>query len=225
MISLKNISKSFHIRSGRLEVLKNIQLAISKGEWVSIVGPSGSGKSTLLYIASGLLHPDSGDVCFNDTNIYQLTERQRSNWRRNHIGFVFQDFKLLPYYSVLDNVILPLYYDHPKHELCKKAKNLLHMMGIDESLFSRLPESLSGGEKQRVAIARALIADPDVLFCDEPTGNLDHENRDHIVQLFCQLHLQGKTMVVVTHDMEVAVHANHVYRLVNGMLAKDEVRM
>ncbi|WP_044748454.1 ABC transporter ATP-binding protein [Bacillus alveayuensis] len=223
MITVKNVSKSFKNQSNILEVLKHIDFSVSKGAWVSIVGPSGSGKSTLLNIVSGLLRPDSGEVCFNDTNIYQLTEQQRSDLRRKHIGFVFQDFKLLPYYSVLDNVILPLYYDQHKNELYKRAKKLLHMVGIHESLFSRLPEGLSGGEKQRVAIARALIANPDVLICDEPTGNLDQGNRDNIIDLFCELKEQGKTIILVTHDMYVAVRGDDVYHLVNGTLTMTEV--
>jgi putative ABC transport system ATP-binding protein len=223
MITVKNVSKSFKNQSNILEVLKHIDFSVSKGAWVSIVGPSGSGKSTLLNIVSGLLRPDSGEVCFNDTNIYELTEQQRSDLRRKHIGFVFQDFKLLPYYSVLDNVILPLYYDQHKNELYKRAKKLLHMVGIHESLFSRLPEGLSGGEKQRVAIARALIANPDVLICDEPTGNLDQGNRDNIIDLFCELKEQGKTIILVTHDMDVAVRGDDIYHLVNGTLTMTEV--
>lgn len=223
MIIIKKISKSFKSETNRLKVLKEVEYSVPEGSWVSIVGPSGSGKSTLLNIVSGLLHPDSGEVYYGHVDLYRLSDQQRSDFRRKHIGFVFQDFKLLPYYSVLDNVILPLYNDQPKNDLYERAKQLLHMVGINESLFSRLPDGLSGGEKQRVAIARALIANPNVLICDEPTGNLDEGNRNHMIDLFKELKEQGKTIILVTHDMTVAARADDAHQLVNGHLTKIEV--
>ncbi|WP_027409571.1 ABC transporter ATP-binding protein [Anoxybacteroides tepidamans] len=225
MIRLENISKSFEHHSNKIKVLNSIDLTIDQGSWVSIVGPSGSGKSTLLKIISGLLKPDTGTVNYRNVNIYQLSEREKSDFRRRHIGFVFQDFKLLPYYSVLDNVILPLYYDEKKKDLYEKAKVLLPSLGIQEPLFSRLPNDLSGGEKQRVAFARALIANPDVLVCDEPTGNLDRENRDNVIEILLQLTKQGKTIILVTHDMEVAVHSDNIYLLKDGFLLSNEVKV
>ncbi|MDC3423651.1 ABC transporter ATP-binding protein [Aquibacillus sp. 3ASR75-11] len=222
MLRVEKIQKVFNNKSFSTEVLNDISLSISKGCWLSIVGPSGSGKSTLLNITSGLLKPDSGKVFFNDRNVYELNDQERSNLRRKHIGFVFQDFKLLPYYSVLDNVILPLYYDEEKNKLYERAKELLQVVGIRESLFFRLPEGLSGGEKQRVAIARALIANPEVLICDEPTGNLDWENRNQIIKLFSSLKEQGKTIVLVTHDTNMADCGDEVYQLLNGKIALIE---
>ncbi|HLS09802.1 ABC transporter ATP-binding protein [Lentibacillus sp.] len=226
MLKAENITKAFHNKSYAIEILNDISFSISKGEWVSIVGPSGTGKSTFLNIMSGLLQPDSGSVFFDKLNIYKITEKERSNLRRKHIGFVFQDFKLLPYYSVLDNVIMPLHYE-PKHkhsELQKRARRILKMVGVPESLYSRLPQGLSAGEKQRAAIARALIAEPDVLICDEPTGNLDRKNRNQIIDLFSQLKEQGKTIILVTHDLEAANHGDKVYQLINGTLSPNEVK-
>ncbi|MBS2772137.1 ABC transporter ATP-binding protein [Anoxybacillus rupiensis] len=225
MIRLENISQSFKHHSSKIKILNHVDLVIQQGSWVSIVGPSGSGKSTLLKIMTGLLKPDTGTVYYRDLDLYRMGEREKSDFRRRHIGFVFQDFKLLPYYSVLDNVILPLYYDKKKQELYEKAKMLLLSLGIQEPLFSRLPNDLSGGEKQRVAFARALIADPDVLVCDEPTGNLDRENRDHMIEILRSFNQQGKTMILVTHDMEVAAYSNCIYLLKDGLLLPNEVNV
>ncbi|MDC3411981.1 ABC transporter ATP-binding protein [Aquibacillus sp. 3ASR75-11] len=220
MISVKNVSKSFqHLSlSQKTVILQNVDLSIPKGSWISIVGPSGSGKSTLLNIISGLLKPDTGEIYYNDVDLYQLHNKAKSDFRRKTIGFVFQDFKLLPYYSVVDNVMLPLLYDRKKKELYDKAVTLLQSIGIKKELFSRLPEGLSGGEKQRVAIARSLIADPDVMVCDEPTGNLDRENRDRIIDLLGQLREDGKTIILVTHDLDVADHGDKLYFLKDGSL-------
>ena len=223
LIKLENINKSFYDKTSRLEILSNIKLHVSSGSWISIVGPSGSGKSTLLHIMSGIIRPDSGKVYFNNRDIYELKEYERSNLRRRHIGFVFQDFKLLPYYSVLDNVKLPIYNKKKENELTIRAKELLDMVGIESALFNRLPEGLSGGEKQRVAIARSLIANPEVLICDEPTGNLDQKNRDHVIELLSGLKDQGKTIILVTHDSDAAERGDDIYHLINRTLALNEV--
>lgn len=223
MITVENLRKSFGRGTNATEVLRDIDLTIPDGKWTAIVGPSGSGKSTLLNCLSGLLKPDFGHVNYDGKDLYRLKEKERSHFRRKHIGFVFQDFKLLPYYSVIDNVILPLLYDEAKQKLYEKARQILLHIGIHEQLFTRLPRSLSGGEKQRVAIARALIADPDVLVCDEPTGNLDQDNRDIITELIDRLRNEGKTIVLVTHDMEVAKKADDIYQLTSGSLVPYEV--
>lgn len=212
-ITVKNVNKSFQHLSNNINVLEGININIPKGSWISIVGPSGSGKSTLLNCISGLLKPDAGNVFYEDIDIYSLSDKEKSDFRRRTIGFVFQDFKLLPHYSVLDNTIMPLLYDVPKRELYEKATSILQNIGINKALYTRLPSGLSGGEKQRVAIARALIADADVLICDEPTGNLDVENRDKITDLLINLNKKGKTIIIVTHDMEVASRGSNIYHL------------
>lgn len=223
MIKIQNITKSYEGVSGKSTVLDQLNLKVEKGRWSTIIGPSGSGKTTLLKCISGLLKPDNGCIYYHDKNIYALSEKDRSDFRRNNIGFIFQDFKLLPYYSVIDNVILPLIMDMPKKELYKKAADLLTSVGIKEELFSRLPEGLSGGEKQRVAIARSLIGNPDVLICDEPTGNLDLFNRDNIIHIFHELKERDLTIVVVTHDMEVAKHGDFIYEMSQGQLYESGI--
>lgn len=203
--------------------LIRFKFILKQGKWYSIIGPSGVGKTTFLNCISGLLKPDQGKVIINDTDIYTLTERELSHFRRKNIGYVFQDFKLLPHYSVLDNVILPLIYDVDRKTLELKAKQLLHEVGIEEKLFYRLPEKLSGGEKQRVAIARSLIANPNILLCDEPTGNLDVETRDQITQLLNQVKEMGKTIIVVTHDQDVATCGDACFELKKGKLRLVEL--
>ena len=219
MITVSKLTKSYHHSLRKTVILDQLDLKVERGEWCSIIGPSGTGKSTLLHCISGLLEPDNGEVFFENTILYLLEDKERSDFRRRKIGFVFQDFKLLPYYSVIDNVILPLIFDLSKKELYERAKQLLLNVGITEELFDRLPDSLSGGEKQRVAIARALIGQPELLICDEPTGNLDIENRDRIIQLLYQFNQKGQTIIVVTHDHEVAAYGSITYQLQYGRLS------
>lgn len=218
MIRIGNLDKRFTSSDSPKKVLNDINLRIEKGSWCSITGPSGTGKSTLLNCLSGLLKPDKGSVYIGDTNIFTLNEKQLSDFRRKNIGFIFQDFKLLPHYSVIDNVILPLFYDEDVNKLKNRAEHLLSEVGIEKWLFTRLPESLSGGEKQRVAVARSLIANPELLICDEPTGNLDVENRNQITDLLLQVKRQGQTLVVVTHDEAVAGLGDVRYQLSEGQL-------
>lgn len=218
MLAINNLSKHYTIGGGLNNILVNINLEIQKESWCSIIGPSGSGKSTFLNCISGIVRADQGEVLIDEIPINTLSEKELSNFRRENIGFVFQDFKLLPHYSVIDNVMLPLLYDQDKKILRKKAKQLLLDVGIKEELFNRLPSSLSGGERQRVAIARALIANPKLLLCDEPTGNLDIENRDQITDLFSRLKNQGISIIVVTHDLEVAKKGDQCYELKAGIL-------
>ncbi|CEG25471.1 ABC transporter ATP-binding protein [Bacillus sp. B-jedd] len=226
MITIANVGKSFETSSHKTQILKNINAHFNNGIWTSIIGPSGSGKTTLLHTISGLLEPDQGDVLYNGVNIYDLTDRELRFFRRKNIGFVFQDYKLLPYYSVLDNVALPLLDEIPKKILYEKAKSVLKSVGMNDELYTRLPGGLSGGEKQRVAIARSLINEPKVLICDEPTGNLDIENRNLIIQLLLNLKRRGLTLIVVTHDTEVADNGDIQYKLHHGfleMIAQAEV--
>lgn len=218
MLQVKNISKSFQGENQQFSILDNLSFSVNKSEWISIIGPSGSGKSTLLQCIAGLSNTDSGHVFINQINLSDLSSNEKCNFRRKNIGFVFQDFKLLPYYSILDNVVLPLIHDFPKKVLYTRAKQLLEKVNIPSRLFNRLPANLSGGEKQRVAIARALMNEPSLLLCDEPTGNLDKDNRDNIIHLLTSLKNEGYSILIVTHDMEVASYSNRIYRLKNGVL-------
>ncbi|MFN7252404.1 MAG: ABC transporter ATP-binding protein [Anaerobacillus sp.] len=218
MIRVENLYKYFHVGGKSNPILNNINLVVEKGSWTSIVGLSGTGKSTLLKCLSGLMKPEEGTIHIGEHNIYNLKESSLSDFRRKNVGFIFQDFKLLPHYSVLDNVTLPRIYDEGREVLESKAKLLLKEVGIVEQLFNRLPTNLSGGEKQRVAIARALIATPDVLLCDEPTGNLDIANRDQITNLLLKIKESGQTLIVVTHDEAVADLGDTYYHLKGGVL-------
>lgn len=212
LLIIKNIQKSFlHSQEGFL--FQDISLSIQKGEWMSIIGPSGAGKTTLLHCIAGIYPIDGGSIELDGVSIHGLSEREKSDLRRLKIGFVFQDFKLLPYYSVLENVILPLSKDQKTRDLKRKAAGLLKDVGIPESYYHRLPASLSGGEKQRIAIARALINDPKLIICDEPTGNLDNENKKQILQILTTLKQNGHAIIIVTHDEEVADAGTRTYEL------------
>ncbi|WP_062352620.1 ABC transporter ATP-binding protein [Bacillus kwashiorkori] len=223
MLNTYNLKKTFKNRNESKIILNNINMSIEKGKWYSIVGPSGTGKTTLLNCLSGLLKPDEGKVCFEGVNLYELNQRELSNFRRKNIGFIFQDFKLLPHYTVLDNVMLPIIHDMDVKSLEERAKKLLNEVGIVESLYGRLPDYLSGGERQRVAIARSLIAEPKLLFCDEPTGNLDLETRNQITNLLNQIKMSGQTIIIVTHDIEVANLGDMCFYLKNGELQTMEL--
>lgn len=221
MLLVNNIKKSFSPHQDDV-LFQNVSLSVQTGEWISIVGSSGSGKTTLLNCIAGIYQIDEGMIELDEISIHQLSDRQKSDIRRLHIGFVFQDFKLLPYYSVLENVILPLSKDKKRCILIERAVHLLEQVGIDESLYHRLPFALSGGEKQRVAIARALINDPKLIICDEPTGNLDHDNKKQVLRILTELKRKGHSIIVVTHDHEVAMEGNRIYELKNGSLNKEE---
>ncbi|MBO1911606.1 ABC transporter ATP-binding protein, partial [Microvirga sp. 3-52] len=190
MLVVNNIEKSLlHNNEGFL--FRNVSLSVQSAEWISIVGPSGSGKTTLLNCIAGIYKVDEGTIELDASPIHNLSDSQKSDIRRLQIGFVFQDFKLLPYYSVLENVILPLSKDKKSDQLKQKAALLLEQVGINKSYYNRLPSSLSGGEKQRVAIARALISDPKLIICDEPTGNLDNDNKIQVLHILTKLKEKG----------------------------------
>ena len=219
MLKVSNIKKSFSSPEENL-LFENVSLSVGKNEWISIVGPSGSGKTTLLNCIAGIYDIDEGEIELDGQIIHDLSDQEKSNLRRLQIGFVFQDFKLLPYYSVLDNVILPLSKDQNKNELRQKAVQHLEQVGIEKELHNRLPFALSGGEKQRVAIARALMNDPKLLLCDEPTGNLDNENKHQVLKILSDLTSKGHSIIVVTHDDEVAEKSHLIYELKNSSLRK-----
>lgn len=224
MLVVNNIKKGlFHNNEGFL--FQNVSLSVQSSEWISIVGPSGSGKTTLLNCIAGIYKIDEGTIELDGNPIHNLSDSEKSDIRRLQIGFVFQDFKLLPYYSVLENVILPLSKDKKSDQLKQKAALLLEQVGIDRSYYNRLPSSLSGGEKQRVAIARALISDPKLIICDEPTGNLDNDNKKQVLHILTKLKQKGHSIIVVTHDEEVANEGNRIYELKNSSLNEVENKL
>lgn len=218
MITLKNIHKSF----GNLEVLKGIDLNIRPHEVVSIVGPSGAGKTTLLQIMGTLYKPDQGTIEIAGQDVLQLSANKLSQFRCNHLGFVFQFHQLLPEFSALENVMIPgMIARHSDSENKKQAMELLHFMGLADRATHK-PAELSGGEKQRVAVARALMNKPDVILADEPSGSLDTHNKQELHQLFFKLRdALGQTFVIVTHDEELAKITDRTIHLVDGRVDKE----
>lgn len=222
MITVTDLHHGYFMGNNYIPVLENISFAITKGEWTSILGPSGTGKSTLLNCLGGLDIPRNGKVHIDGVLTGESTPAQLQKLRREKIGFVFQDFRLLPQYNVLDNVCFPL-LPYKKHKLIlERANELLQEVGMSHRL-KHLPSELSGGEKQRVAIARALIHNPDILICDEPTGNLDIENRNRIMDIFSNIHKLGHTLIIATHDIEIANKGDKQLFLQNRQLALDVV--
>lgn len=215
MIDIKDIKKSF----GSLQVLKGIDLHIDKGEVVSIVGPSGAGKTTLLQIIGTLDKPDSGTININGIDVSRLNAKQISDFRNQHIGFVFQFHQLLPEFTALENIMIPAYIAGKSHRDAKaRAEELLAFMGLEDRAGHK-PNELSGGEKQRVAVARALVNHPAVILADEPSGSLDSQNKAELHQLFFDLRDKfGQTFVIVTHDEELAGITDRTIHLRDGQI-------
>ena len=219
MIDIKNITKSF----GNLQVLKDINLHINKGEVVSIVGPSGAGKTTLLQIIGTLDKPDSGTICLDGIDVNKLSTRKLSDFRNQHIGFVFQFHQLLPEFTALENVMIPAYIAGKSNSEAKQhALELLEFMGLSDRANHK-PAELSGGEKQRVAVARALVNKPAVILADEPSGSLDSKNKAELHQLFFDLRDKfGQTFVIVTHDEGLAAITDRTIHMKDGEILGDE---
>ena len=215
MITTKNITKSF----GSLQVLKGIDLEIAKGEIVSIVGPSGAGKTTLLQIIGTLDRPDGGTLAVNGTDVTTLSRKQLSDFRNQHIGFVFQFHQLLPEFTALENIMIPAFIAGKSHKEAKtRAEELLRFMNLSDRATHK-PAELSGGEKQRVAVARALVNHPAVILADEPSGSLDSQNKQELHQLFFDLRQEfGQTFVIVTHDEELARLTDRTIHLRDGVI-------
>jgi lipoprotein-releasing system ATP-binding protein len=213
MIIAKNITKSY----GDLQVLKGIDLTLEKGEIVSIVGPSGAGKTTFLQILGTLSRPDSGEVLYDKVNISKLKDRQLASFRNQNIGFVFQFHHLLPEFTALENVCIPAFINKiPKAQAEEKAKEILEFLKLSHRLEHK-PKELSGGEQQRVAVARALINDPKIIFADEPSGNLDTQNKKELHELFFSLRKKyNPAIVIVTHDIELADTADRKLTMKDG---------
>ncbi|CAM2005258.1 ABC transporter ATP-binding protein [Acanthopleuribacter pedis] len=221
MIHINQIRKSYQMGSLSLEVLKGIDLNIEEGELVSIMGPSGSGKSTLLNILGILDQYQEGEYHLAGTLMKSLSERKAAYYRNHYLGFVFQSFHLLEFKNALENVALPLYYQKvSRRKRNRKARELLERVGLGDRA-EHMPNELSGGQKQRVAIARALISDPKVILADEPTGALDSQTSDQVMDLFKEVNASGKTVVIVTHEAEVAEKTSRTIHLRDGVVQND----
>lgn len=220
VISFDAVTKVYPLPAGDVVALAGIDLAIKEGEFVLVMGPSGSGKSTLLNVMGSLDVPTSGEVTIAGKRISRMDDDELTLMRRDHIGFIFQQFNLIPLLSVVENVEYPLILKGRRDVSRERAEEVLAAVGITESHFTHKPGELSGGQQQRVAIARALINDPDFLLCDEPTGNLDSKTGTAIMELLDRMNREeGKTVIMVTHDPRMAEYADRTIRLVDGRLA------
>ena len=218
MLKVENVFKEYPTPRGALKIVSDVSLSLAQGDALSIIGPSGSGKSTLLYIMGALEPPTSGTVTLDGQNPFQLREKELAAFRNKEIGFIFQDHCLLPQCSVIENVLTPTLVSAKNSNDFERARSLLGQVGLADRLDHR-PAELSGGEKQRVALARALIMKPQLLLCDEPTGNLDHKAADVVASLLLDLHQQQKTiLVVVTHNTELAARFPIRYELADQQL-------
>ena len=221
MIELKNITKVYHLGEIDLPVLKGISLRIEDGEFVSLTGASGSGKSTLMNLLGCLDHPSGGEYWIDGKNVAGLNANQRARLRNQRIGFVFQNFNLLPRTSALENVMMPAYYAHPSRstkEIRKRALELIDLVGLTDRMH-HTPAQLSGGQQQRVAIARALAMKPDILCFDEPTGNLDSTTSVEVMNMFRDLNRkQGITVIIVTHDPKTAAFTDRAINMCDGLI-------
>ena len=223
MIEFNDITKSFTSGTVRTDVLKGVTFKVNNGEFAAIMAPSGTGKTTLLNVLGCLMKASSGSYLFEGQDIETLNDDQLSEIRNKKIGFVFQTFNLLERTSALDNVLLPLVYsDVYPADATKKASRLIESVGLKERINYK-PSELSGGQQQRVAIARALINDPAVILADEPTGNLDASSAKEIMEIFKTLHKEGRTIIVVTHDITIARSAERIIFLKDGKVEKEEV--
>ncbi len=216
LIEIKKLGKTYESGEECVTALADVDLNIERGEFVSVMGPSGSGKSTLLTILGGLNHPTKGDVVVDDIPIYKLSLEKLADFRREYLGFIFQSFQLIPYLTVIENVMLPLSItEKTNREQAKMAEAILDRVGLNGK-GRRLPDQLSGGEQERVAIARALVNSPPILMADEPTGNLDSKNGKEIMDLFKAINEEGQTIIMVTHNPENTVYSTRTISLKDG---------
>ncbi len=223
MIEIKNLHKSYHMGKNSLHVLKGINFTVSEGEMVSIMGSSGSGKSTLLNILGILDEADEGTYMLDGTLIRDLNEKVAARYRNKFLGFIFQSFNLINYKTALDNVSMPLYYQGVKRNIrTEKAMHYLEKVGLAD-WASHLPSELSGGQKQRVAIARALASDPKVLLADEPTGALDTKTSYEVMELIQGINDEGKTILIVTHEEDIAHMTKRIVNLKDGLIIDDSL--
>ena len=221
LINISNLKRDFQLGSETIYVLKGIDLQINKGEYVALMGPSGSGKSTLMNLLGCLDTPTSGTYILNGNDVSQMHDDDLAEIRNKEIGFVFQTFNLMPRTTALDNVALPMIYaGFPKSERIVRASEVLTQVGLDDRMDHQ-PNQLSGGQRQRVAIARALVNKPSIILADEPTGNLDSKTSEEIMKLFGDIHASGNTVILVTHEEDIAKYAHRIIRLRDGMIESD----
>jgi len=223
VVEVKNVVKSFPVGDGEVTILKGLSFDVKDGEFVSIVGPSGNGKSTLLNMITGIDRPTGGEVIVTGQQVHKMSENKLAIWRGENVGIIFQFFQMLPALSLLQNVILPMDFarKYTPKERRERAMHLLEIVGLDDQAH-KLPSMVSGGQQQRAAIARALANDPPLLVGDEPTGNLDSRTANDVFDLFSSLVSQGKTMLMVTHDKELAKRVPRVVEITDGKITRDE---
>lgn len=222
ILKTENLSKSYGKGEAKIDALKNINLSIEKGEFVAIIGSSGSGKSTLLHLIGGVDKPTSGKVLINDTNIYKLKEKDLSIFRRRNIGLIYQFYNLIPILTTKENMLLPAELDNKKIEK-EYLEDLLNTLGL-KGRENHLPNELSGGQQQRTSIGRALINRPSIILADEPTGNLDSKNSKEVIDLLkLSVKKYKQTLIIVTHDNEIALQADRIITLDDGMIKSNEV--
>jgi putative ABC transport system ATP-binding protein len=222
---MKDIIKTYYMGDEEQTVLDNVNFIVNKGDFVSILGPSGSGKTTLMNIIGCLDVPTSGKYILSDNEVENLDEKELAHIRNKEIGFVFQQFQLLPRLTALENVELPLIYSGISQRQRKKlAEDMLIRVGLDDKMKNK-PNQLSGGQQQRVAIARAMVTNPTILLADEPTGALDQKTGCQIIDLFKELNAEGKTIIMITHDKNIAGNASRIVNILDGRLSEDNINV
>lgn len=223
VIAIKDLTKFYRVGTETVKALQGVSINIDRGEYVAIMGPSGSGKSTLMNMIGALDSPTDGTYILNGTDVSRLNDDSLAEIRNKEIGFVFQTFNLLPRYTALENAILPLIYAGvPKHERAKRGEEVMEKVGLTNRMQHK-PNEMSGGQRQRVAVARALVNRPSIILADEPTGNLDSKTSVDIMRLFDEIHQGGNTIILVTHEEDIAQHAHRIIRLRDGLIESDKV--